>query len=151
MLVALDSNIMVYAEGINDQLRQEKAQSLIQTLGPDRIVLPVQAIGEMIIVQMRVAKREAEFATARARDWRSRHRIQETTGDVLENAMQIVASHKFQFWDAVILSAASCAGASILLSEDMHSGFTWGGTTIVNPFILSPTEVLEFMSLATRH
>lgn len=34
----------------------------------------------------------------------------------------------------MILSAAAEAGCRLLLSEDMQSGFTWAGTTIVDPF-----------------
>jgi predicted nucleic acid-binding protein len=31
----------------------------------------------------------------------------------------------------------------MLLSEDMHEGFTWGGVTIVNPFASPAHELLD--------
>ena len=31
----------------------------------------------------------------------------------------------------------------MLLSEDMHEGFTWGGVTIVNPFASPPHKLLD--------
>ena len=42
----------------------------------------------------------------------------------------------------MILSAASNADCQILLSEDMQDGFTWGGVTIVNPFLEKPNPLL---------
>jgi len=41
----------------------------------------------------------------------------------------------------VILAAASHADCQILLSEEMHDGFTWGGVTVVNPFAEIPNPL----------
>lgn len=151
MLAALDSNIMIYAEGINDAARRDIAQAHLAALGPDRVVVPLQALGELASAQIRVARRTVEFAATRTRDWQDRYQVQETTKDVFSGAMQILEHHKLQVWDAIILSAAAVSGASVLLSEDMQNGFKWQNVTIVNPFSLSPKELLEFMSLATCH
>lgn len=150
MLAALDSNIILYAEGVNDEERRDLAQSLIVTLGPDRIVLPLQAIGELAFVLVRVVRRDAAYAAERARDWRDRHKVQETTTDVFDGALEIVKNHGLRIWDAIILSAASVAGARVLLSENMESGFRWQNVTIINPFILNPSELLAFMALAAH-
>jgi predicted nucleic acid-binding protein len=151
MLAALDSNIMIYAEGLNDDARRDVAQAHLAALGPSRVVVPLQAIGEMAFAQIRVAKRNAAFAASRARDWRDRYLAQETTKDVFDGALLIMERHKLQVWDSIILSAAAVAGASVLLSEDMQNGFRWQHVTIVNPFSLTPKELLDFISLATRH
>jgi predicted nucleic acid-binding protein len=34
----------------------------------------------------------------------------------------------------LILAVTAEAGCRVLLSEDMHEGFTWRGVTVVNPF-----------------
>lgn len=49
-------------------------------------------------------------------------------------AAELASIHQLSIWDAVILSAASDSGCRVLLSEDMQHGFTWSGTTVVNPF-----------------
>jgi hypothetical protein len=49
--------------------------------------------------------------------------------------------HQLGIWDAVILSAASCSGCRLLLSDDLQAGFTWAGVTVVNPFA-SPQHAL---------
>jgi hypothetical protein len=49
-------------------------------------------------------------------------------------AAHVAADRHFSIWSSVILCAASSAGCTLLISEDMHDGFTWGGTTVVDPF-----------------
>jgi len=34
----------------------------------------------------------------------------------------------------MILAVAAESKCSLLLSEDMHDGFTWAGVTVTNPF-----------------
>ena len=151
MIAALDSNIMIYAEGLNDDIRRDAARSHLLALGPDRVVLPLQAIGEMALAHIRLAKRNAIFAAERALDWRQRYAVQETTEAVFDDALEVMRRHGLRIWDSIILSAAQQAGASVLLSEDMHNGFQWRDVTIVNPLVLDPMSLLEFMSLSTRH
>ena len=57
-------------------------------------------------------------------------------------AADLATDHQLGIWDAVILSAASQAGCRLLLSEDLHEGFTWAGVTVVNPFSPSPRHAL---------
>lgn len=72
--------------------------------------------------------------------WQNIFTVIPTTEAVLSRGMDLAADHRLAIWDAVILSAAGCR---LLLSEDMHDGFTWGGVTIVNPFAPSPNKLLE--------
>lgn len=46
------------------------------------------------------------------------------------------------FFDAVIIAVARRAGATLLLSEDMHDGLVIEGLTIVNPFVAGNEGVL---------
>ena len=57
--------------------------------------------------------------------------------------MDIAADHRLQIWDALILSVAAENGSRLLLSEDLQDGFTWHGVTVVNPFIVSPSPLLQ--------
>jgi len=131
--VAFDTNILAYAEGVNDRSRHDIAKSLVQTIR-DEVIIPVQALGELFTVLTRKAKWPAEAARASVLSWRDAFEVAPTTADVLLEAMELVASHEFSFWDAVMVSAAAQAGCRILISEDMQSGFTWRGLTLRNPF-----------------
>ncbi len=75
--------------------------------------------------------------------WATAYRVLETTQDVLQGAMDLAGEHSFNIWDAVIFTAAANAGCRVLLSEDMHDGFTWHGTTIVNPYAAKPHPLLR--------
>ncbi len=55
-------------------------------------------------------------------------------------AISLERLHQLQFWDALLITTAIRAGCSLLLSEDGQHGRTFGGLTIVNPFLLSGPE-----------
>ena len=46
MRVALDTNILAYAEGLGDETRCTTALQLIEQLPSDEVVLPAQVLGE---------------------------------------------------------------------------------------------------------
>ena len=56
MRVALDTNILVYAEGIDGPVRQAAALDVIDALAAEEIILPVQALGELFRVLTRKAR-----------------------------------------------------------------------------------------------
>lgn len=134
MLIALDTNILVYAEGVNGQARAEQALAIIDAHAEDGLVIPAQAFGELFMVLTRKARWPAERARAAVLAWRDTADVAETTDTVLLEALDIATMHGFALRDAVILAAAAQAGCRILLSEDMHAGFIWRGVEIQNPF-----------------
>ncbi|QPB18833.1 PIN domain-containing protein [Rhizobium sp. 007] len=134
MKVALDTNLLAYAEGVNGADRQDMALSLLRRLPADATVIPVQVLGELFNVLVRKAGRSRDEAREALLSWRDAFSVVETSGEVMQTAVDLATSHRFGIWDAVILSASSQAGSRLLLSEDMQEGFTWGGVTVVNPF-----------------
>jgi predicted nucleic acid-binding protein len=100
-------------------------------------------LGELFNVLARKAGFPLEAARKAILDWSGIFDIVDTTSDVLLAAADLAVAHRLQIWDAVLLSAASQAGCQVLLSEDMHEGFIWGGVTVVNPFAERPHPLLE--------
>ncbi|MFZ0284108.1 MAG: PIN domain-containing protein [Terriglobales bacterium] len=141
MRVALDTNIPVYAEGINDAAKQQIALRLIERLPADSTFLPVQVLGELFRVLVGKAGRTPERAQAAILSWRDVFPLIETTPAVILAATNLAVHHDFGIWDAVIVSAAA-AGCRVLLSEDLHAGFTWNGVKVVNPFSREKDELL---------
>lgn len=141
MRVALDTNILVYAEGLNGAEKQAAVLDLIDRLPPDSTVLPAQVLGELFNVMVRKAKRPRADARNTLLSWHDTFAVVQTTVDVVLTAADLAADHQLGIWDAVILSAASQADCRLLLSEDLQEGFTWGGVTVVNPFA-SPQHTL---------
>ncbi|MBX3578979.1 MAG: PIN domain-containing protein [Rhizobiaceae bacterium] len=147
MRVALDSNVLLYAEGIDDQARRSLAIDIIARLPPQAIVLPVQAIGETFNVLVKRGARTRVEAHRICSKWIDTFQVVDTTSDLMTRATVFSSDHTFSVWDSVIVNAAAVANCRLLLSEDMQHGFTWNGVTIVNPFLepMHPylAEVLE--------
>ena len=142
MLIGLDTNILVYAEGLNDAARKRAAVSLLRKLPPENVYLPVQAVAELfhvLVMKTGVAPHEAKQAVLR---WCDQYTLVETSATVLLSAMELSSQHRLRTWDAIIMAASVSAGCRLLLSEDLHDGFTWNGVTVVNPFAPKPNPLL---------
>jgi predicted nucleic acid-binding protein len=142
MRVALDTNILVYTEGLNGDAKKQAALELVQKLPQDLLVLPVQTLGELFHVLVRKAGRSPADARTAILSWRDSFSVAETTAKVMIAAIDLAAQHQLNIWDAVILASAADAGCRLLLSEDMQDGFTWTGVTVANPFATSPHPLL---------
>jgi predicted nucleic acid-binding protein len=142
MRLALDTNILAYAEGVNGAPRKKAALDIIEKLPAASTFLPVQVLGELFHVLVRKAGRSREQAREAILSWQDAFLLIETSPAVMLAATDLAAHHAVSIWDAVVLSAASAAGCRLLLSEDLQSGFTWNGVTIANPFSPVKHELL---------
>ncbi len=142
MLLALDTNVLAYAEGLNDVARRVAAVSLLRKLSPASVYVPAQALGELFYVLVKkagITPREARAAILR---WYDQYSLIETSSTVLLSAMELSSQYRLRIWDAIMLAAASFAGCRLLLSEDLQDGFTWNGVTVANPFSKTPNALL---------
>lgn len=142
MRYALDTNVLAYAEGVNDAHRAAQALDLLARLPQDETVVPVQVLGELFAVLVRKAGRTPVEARESILQWRDTFSVAETTPEIMLKAADLAADHNFSIWDGVILCAASAAGCRLLLSEDLQEGFTWGGVTVVSPFAATAHPLL---------
>ena len=147
MRVALDTNVLVYAEGANGAARRDAALDLVERLPPGVTVLPAQTLGELFNVLVRKAGRPAASARTAILNWRDAFPVVDTSASVLARAADVATDHRLSIWDAVILSAAADAECRLLLSEDLQEGFTWSGVTVTNPFATPRHELLEALLL----
>ena len=134
MRVALDTNVLAYAEGVNGPSLKTLALDLVERLPRTSVVLPVQALGELFQVLVRKAGRSRASARAAILGWREAFVLSETSAATMLAAADLAVTHQLGIWDAVILCAAAEADCQLLLSEDMQDGFIWQGVTITNPF-----------------
>ena len=142
MRIAFDSNILAYLASVRtieaDDPKIARVQAISKALRPNAVlVAPVQALGELFVVLRRggVAPELARQRVDRAAEGLI---TAPSTSATLTGALDLAVEHKLQFWDSLILTAASEAGCSLLLSEDMQHGFVSRGVTIVNPLAESP-------------
>lgn len=143
MRIALDTNILAYAEGVGDETRCATAIRLIEQLPTDFVVLPVQTLGELFRVLVGNAKRAPALVRGAVLTWADAFEVAESSLTAFQAAMDLTIDHGFQIWDALIMSVAAENRCRLLLTEDLQSGFIWRGITVINPFNLPSSPLLD--------
>ena len=143
MRLALDTNVLAYAEGVNGIARKKAALAIVDSLPAESTFVPVQVLGELFHVLVRKAGRSPERSRAAILSWQDVFPLVETSSAVMLAAADLATRHRLGIWDAVVFSAAAAAGCRLLLSEDLQAGFTWSGVTVTNPFSEKRHELLE--------
>jgi len=137
MRICIDTNILVFAEGLNkedNQTRKQETINLLGNLSSEIVVIPVQVLGELFRVLTGKAKRSTEDARAAVMQWADSYETVDTPWSAFQAAFDLTTTSHFQIWDALILSIAAENRCRVLVSEDMQHGFTYRGVTIVNPY-----------------
>lgn len=141
MRAALDTNLLVYAEGFGDEARVNATRRLLNELSEADLIVPLQCLGELF----RVLTGKAGRSTLQAQDavlaWMDAYPVHESTAAAWRGAMDLCVAHQLANWDALVLNVAAEGGARLLLTEDLHPGFSWRGVRVVNPLI-EPMEPL---------
>jgi predicted nucleic acid-binding protein len=132
--LTLDTNVLTYAEGVGDPARCHAALALIERLPAERVVLPAQILGELYRVLTCKARRAPPAAREALMGWADSFEVADSSWTAFQSAVDLSVDHGLQIRDALILSVAAENRCRLLLSEDLHPGFTWRGVTVVNPF-----------------
>jgi predicted nucleic acid-binding protein len=144
--LALDTNILVYAEGVGDEARRLASLDLIALLIAADVVLPAQALGELYRVLTAKAKRRPESARVAVLGWSDAFLVADSTWTAFQSALDLAGAHGLQIWDALILSVAAEYRCRLLLTEDLQPGFVWRGVTVVNPYAAPPHPLLQYVT-----
>ena len=134
MRVALDTNVLAYAEGLGDDVRCQLASDLIAKLNPINSLVPVQVLGELSRVLTSKLKRSSADVRELLLSWSDAVVVADTTWTAFQSAIDLTVDHQISMWDALIMSVAAENKCRLLISEDFQNGFTWRGVTVVNPF-----------------
>lgn len=142
-MIALDTNILVYAITDDDGAgRHTAACDLLEALAQTPAIVPLQVVGEFLNVCKRRKRASYTSAIERADHILRMYRcVASTPPDYLRAAI-MAHRYRLQYFDALIISVAMRAGATILLSEDMQDGQVIEELTIVNPYAASNKNVL---------
>ncbi len=131
----IDTNILMYAHDPAAGTKHVRASALVKSLWEDRSgVLSTQVLQELCINLRRKASRPVSLRIVRevVTDYLA-WEVQVNTGQSVLEALQIEERYGISFWDALIVSAAASAGASVLYSEDLSDGQRYGDVRVVNP------------------
>ena len=130
----IDTNVLVYADSIDEPRKQRIAIDLLRHLRFERLgVLSTQVLNEYIQVSLR----KLGLSHAHIREQLHCYRqleIATVTPDNVDMALDLHQKHALSYWDALIVASAHIAGCSVLLTEDMGTGEILAGVKLVNPF-----------------
>lgn len=141
-MIAVDSNVLVYAEAAGDDVRSERAKVVVEVALRAEAIVPAQALTELYRVLVRKMRLPANEARVRVARYERAAIVAPTLPSTLSAALDLSVEHGLQIFDAIILATSVEAGCRMLLSEDMQDGFVWRGVTVANPFAPTPHPLL---------
>lgn len=130
----LDTNIVVYAHSGNAGHKQVVAADLLGTLvEAGNAAMSVQVLVEFYSAATRKLGFTSEAAEAIIADFGNvaLHRLAHAD---LARSARLQRRYKISWWDALIVNSAQELGCSVLWSEDLKHGQSFGALTVRNPF-----------------
>src|SRR5205823_612224 len=101
MKVALDTNVLAYAEGINGTEQRAVALEFVRRLPQETTVIPVQVMGELFNVLVRKAGWSRCNARQALLSWRDTFPVVETSPEVMLAAVDLATDHQLGIRDPV--------------------------------------------------
>ena len=132
----VDSNILVYAYDLAQGEKHDQAKALLLSLWESGLgCVSIQVLQEFFVNVTRksdfpLAPEQAAQVIRDFSDW-----IVHRPGvkDIL-SAIELHQRCQISFWDAMILQSAQQSNCSILWSEDLANGQSYGEVKVVSPF-----------------
>jgi len=93
MRVALDTNLLAYAEGLGDDVRCQLARDLIAKLNPINSLVPVQVLGELSRVLTIKLNKSSADARELLLSWSDAVFVADTTWTAFQSAMDLTVDH----------------------------------------------------------
>ncbi len=139
----VDTNVLIHAIDERSASKQERAAHWLRELGSrDALVLSPQSLNEFYVVGSR--KIGVPRDKLRERIWRlARWTTAPLDVEASREAWLIEDQTGYHFWDCLLLASASFAGCRVFLSEDLQHEHRIGPMTIINPFVVAPSEILS--------
>lgn len=129
MTAFLDTNILVYAQGVGE--KSETARAVILSGG----VISVQVLNEFVNVLRRKFRLDWDAIEDAVADVRTAlDPVAAIDVSTHTDAVALARSYGFSFYDSLIVAAALAAGCDTLLTEDLQAGQRIGSLTVINPF-----------------
>ena len=131
-----DTNVVVYAYDRTAGTKHAQSRILVDALwARDEGALSVQVLQELFVSLTRKVRPSIPFARAReiVNDLTTWRIVEPTRHDIVA-AIDSSGRWQVSFWDALILTTAHKAGATILWSEDLNEGQSYDGVVVRNPF-----------------
>ena len=133
-MIAIDTNVLAYAAFAQADDRKAVAVRIIADAALGDAILPMQVLVEFANASLKRSHLSIADTRRRIAEWSMIFPVIATVPDDVRAALDLVAARRMSYFDALIIATARRAGASVLLTEDMHDGLDLDGLTILNPF-----------------
>jgi predicted nucleic acid-binding protein len=132
--VFLDTNVLVYAQDSGVATKQSKSRDIIAQLADSGDgVISTQVMQEFFVAATRKLGVEPLAAKGVLKTF-AVFEIVQVSPTLIHEAIDCCVLNRLSYWDALILVAASSAGCSTVLSEDLNARQTILGVKVENPF-----------------
>jgi predicted nucleic acid-binding protein len=134
--VFVDTNVLVYAQDVDEGAKYEAAKRRVQQLWADGTgVLSTQVLQELYVTLTRKITHPMDRSSAREVVRRYRSWVfGAIEAEHILRASELEESQDIHFWDSLIVVSAAASGARTLLTEDLNHGQVIEGVRIENPF-----------------
>jgi len=132
--IFIDTNIFVYSIDDRDGEKKVRARENLSALqAKHQPVISTQVVQEFYSAATTKLKAERFIVKQLIHSFR-RMEIVNIDLDLIEQAIDINLLSQISFWDSLIVAAAEKANCKYVWSEDLNSGQSYRGVTVVNPF-----------------
>ena len=134
-MVFVDTNILIYAVS-NSPVDRRKSAAARRILADEDAAVSAQVIQEFYWAATRPHKlaltHEQAFTFIDA--WK-RLPFQETSLQMIDDALYLTDQFRIAYWDAAIIAAARHLNCETLYTEDLNHGQNYEGVVVINPFL----------------
>jgi len=130
----LDTNVLLYADDLDAGAKRSRARALLKdAMAAGDSVVSTQVLQEFFVNSTKKLGVDAADARRKVELLATLDVVRIDLAMILA-AIDLSRLHSFSFWDALVVRAASVAGCTVLLSEDLQDGRVVDGVRIENPF-----------------
>jgi predicted nucleic acid-binding protein len=127
----LDTNVLIYAFGKQDDARKQVAKDIITKCN----IISLQVVNETVYVLLKKFKFQLPEVDSVIHFMKQKFVISDLNIHTLDQTVKIAARYGFSFWDSMILASALNNHCSILYTEDLkHNQIIEDRLLIINPF-----------------
>lgn len=141
MIFFVDTNVLICADDKRDAAKQARAREWLLALWQQRNGrVSTQVLNDYYVNVTRklgLAQGDARAKVRRLQLWQPWQLDHQT----VETAWGVEARFGLSYWDSLILAAAAQSGCTHVLSDDLQHGQQIDAVTILNPFLVAPSEL----------
>ena len=131
--VFVDTNLLAYQFDGSEPDKQKRARDVLGTTD-HTLVISTQVLLELfVVITRKLSPPLPHQAAAQVVEGLSRLWVVSTDSRLVQRAVATSSAHQLSIWDSLIVEAAADAGCDILWTEDLATGSTIRGVTVVNP------------------